>query len=462
MLSLAGRPQRFCDGVSRRTFLQIGALGLGGLTLPDLLGATKDRTSAKSIVMVYLPGGPTQFETVDPKPEAPVEIRGACRPIETNVSGIQFCELLPKLARMTDRLAVLRSIVGSKNRHESFFCYTGRHSGRPAEGDEEPSGGWPSIGAVVSKLLGPGANRMPPFVDAAPKMSYGPYNNNGQHDFGNIISWPGFLGHPHTPFHVEGPGKEDLVLDSISSRRLIERKTLLDAFDRFRSDVDASGVFSGLDASRQQALDILTSNRLAMALDLEREDPRVRERYGPATPTSVGFGGAAIDPQRLLLTRRLIEAGVRCVTVALGAWDWHGNRGGPVEKISREYLPSFDHSLSVFIQDLDERGLLDDVMIVVWGEFGRTPRINAKGGRDHWPQVSPAIMAGGGMRTGQVVGVTDPQGGEAIERPVHMQEVLATLYHHVGIDVASTTVNDLSGRPHYLVDEGRGPIEELI
>ena len=200
---------------------------------------------------------------------------------------------------------------------------------------------------------------------------------------------------------------------------------------------------------------------MATALDLKNEDPKTVARYGKSKPTTESFGGAAKDPQQLLLARRLVEAGARCVTVAFGAWDWHANRGGTLKQLAQWDLPDFDHALATLITDLHERGLDKDVSVVVWGEFGRTPKINEKGGRDHWPNVAPAILAGGGMRTGQVIGSTTKDGGEANGRPVHVQEVFATLYNNLGINTETATVTDLKGRPHYLVDKAYVPLPEV-
>ena len=466
------RSARFCDGLSRRSFLSVGGLALGGLSLPRLLeaestsfpGAGASTGRHKAVIMIYLPGGPTQHETIDPKPDAPTGVRGPFGTVRTKIPGVHFSEHLTRLAAIADKIVAVRSVVGFENRHESFQCHTGRPGGRPQ--DNEPAGGWPTFGSVVSRRLGIGPGGTPAYIDAGPKMGYGPYNNTGLHDASAVRSWPGFLGFQHTPFSLEGEGQGDLVLGGVRGERFSSRRALLSAFDRYRRGVDG-GVDRGsslesIDSFRRQALGILTSSRIAEALDLEREDSRVRERYGESAPTTGSFGGAPKDPQKLLLARRLVEAGARCVTVSFGAWDWHANRGGPIEKLGQEDLPQFDHAVATLIDDLDQRGLLDDVSVVVWGEFGRTPRINAKGGRDHWSRVAPVILAGGGMRGGQVLGATDAHGGDVRERPVHVQEIFATLYHNLGIDVASATVRDLNGRPHYLVDEGREAIRELV
>ncbi len=461
MITIPGiRQSPFCDGLSRRNFLKVGALGFGGLSMADMLraSATPSGSSLKqgSVIMVYLPGGPTQHETFDPKPGAPSEIRGSFNPIPTAIPGVHFCETLPRLAKLANRFSVIRSLVGFENRHESFQCYTGRAGGRTT--DNEPAGGWPAFGSVVSHVLGPRGNGIPPYIDAAPKMSYPPYNNNGKHLSSDRISWPGFTGVQHVPFAINGNGKADLKLNGVTLPRFSERERLLRAFGQLQDTADTAA----LDTYQKQAFGILTSDQLARAMDLSLEPESVRNLYGKGQPTDSSFGGAPQDPQQFLLARRLVEAGVRCVTIAFGAWDWHANREGTIAHLSKKYLPVFDHTLSVFIEDLRERGLLETTSIVVWGEFGRTPRINAKGGRDHWPATQSVLVAGGGIQGGRVIGKTDSQGGEAIERPVHVQEVFATLYRNCGIDVNNATIPDFSGRPQFLVDNGRQPIAELL
>jgi hypothetical protein len=433
-------------------------LALGGLSLPQLLRAQSrsgGSSSDAAVIMVYLPGGPTQHETFDPKPEAPVEIRGPLRSTNTCIPGVRFGELLPRLAQMADKFSVVRTLTGMKNRHECFQCQTGRPGGRSE--DNEPPGGWPSLGSVVSSVLGPGPGGLPPYVDASPKMGYGPYNHRGQHDASARISWPGFTGIQHAPFSLASDVKSDLVLTGIDLARLGSRRHLLAALGRHQQQLDVEG----LDRFQQQAFGILASNRLADALDLSKEDRRLRERYGKSQPTDPAYGGAPQSPEHLLAARRLVEAGVRCVTVAFGAWDWHANGPGTIEDLAKRYLPTFDHALAVLLDDLDQRGLLARVTVVVWGEFGRTPRINPDGGRDHWPETQSVLLTGGGIQGGRVIGQTDRTGGVPIDRPVHVQEVFATLYKNLGIDVNSVTLADLSGRPRYLVEENRQPIEEL-
>jgi hypothetical protein len=446
--SASGGP-RFCDGVSRRGFLRIGGLSMGGLSMPALLRAQETapaRTRSgglghKAVIMVYLPGGPPHQDMFDLKMDAPSNIRGELRPIRTNVAGVQFCELLPRLAGMMDKLAVLRSVVGAKDRHESFQCLTGRLN------ENLPRGGWPELGAVVSRLQGASGRGLPPFVALSPRMQHRPYNNGT----------PGFLGSAHSPFKPEDEGKDDLKLNGVSLERLEDRKGLLASLDRLRREVDSTGALDGVDSFTEQAFGVLTSNRLAAALDLTKEDPKVRERYGTGTTQHQGDGAPRIN-QQFLLARRLVEAGVRCVTLSYSFWDWHGKSF----ENARRNLPDFDKAMSALVSDLHERGLDRDVTVIAWGEFGRTPVINKDGGRDHWPRVSCALLAGGGLRTGQVVGSTTRDGGEADSRPVTFQEVFATLYRTIGIDVEVAQVVDFAGRPHYLVDPEVKPIRELV
>ena len=444
MLTILGRSQRFCDGVSRRNFLKIGALGLGGLTLPQILRAeasTGVRLSHKAVIMIYLPGGPSHQDMFDLKMEAPSEIRGEFTPINTNVPGIQICEHLPRIAKLMDKMAIIRSMVGAADRHEAFQCLTGRLP------TKAPPGGWPSIGAVLSKLQGAADPSVPPFVGLSPKMGHMEWADSGS---------AGFLGVAHAPFKPEGAGQSDMVLNGITLDRLADRRALLSSFDRFRRDVDNSGSMAGLDAFNQQAFGVLTSSKMVEAFDLTKEDPKVRERYGKGDPKNRDDGGPKLMEQ-FLMARRLVEAGARCVTLAFSRWDHHGKNFDAL----RQDLPLLDQGVSALIEDLYQRGIDKDVSVVVWGEFGRTPKINKEGGRDHWPGVSCALLSGGGMKMGQVIGSTDRLGGEAKDRPVQFGEVFATLYRNLGIDVSKVTLPDLTGRPHYLVD-GYQPIPELM
>jgi uncharacterized protein (DUF1501 family) len=446
MLSIRGRQFAHCDGVSRRDFLRLGALGFGALSLPQLLQAEaqsgKGKTQ-KSVIMVFLPGGPPHQDMFDLKMDAPREIRGQFTPISTSAPGVQICEHLPKLAKVMDKCALIRSMVGAEDRHDAFQCLTGRLF------RGQPQGGWPSMGSVLSKLEGPANPAMPPFIGLAPKMGHMPWSDNGQ---------SGYLGISHAPFQPnKGGGKEDMVLQGVTAERLGDRQALLKGFDQFRREVDASGMMAGMDTYTQQAFGILTSSQLVDALNLDKENAKVRERYGKGDPRNRDDGGPKLMEQ-FLMARRLVEAGARCVTLAFSRWDHHGDNFGAL----RQDLPLLDQGLSALIEDLHQRGLDKDVSVVVWGEFGRTPTINKDGGRDHWPRVSCALLSGGGIKTGQVIGATDRLGGEAVERPVSFGEVFATLYHNLGIDVNKVTVNDLTGRPQYLVDQGVQPLKELV
>jgi hypothetical protein len=446
MLTLLGNQHsRFCDGVSRRNFLKIGALGLGGLSLPELLKAEAvagRKNSHKAVIMIFLPGGPPHQDMFDIKTDAPSEIRGEFTEISTKVPGIRICELFPRMAGMMDKLTIIRSLVGAVDSHWSLQCLSGRSP------QEQVPGGWPSMGAVLSKLQGAVRPDMPSFVGLAPKMGHLPWADPGK---------PGFLGPAHGPFNPNGPGKDDMILNGMSLERLEDRRGLLRSFDQFRRDCDQSRMMEGMDSFTQSAFGILTSSRLADALDLEKEDPKLRDRYGRGSANLQADGGPKLL-DHFLMARRLVEAWVRCVTLAFSRWDWHGDNF----KRGREDMPMLDQGVTALVEDLHQRGLDKDVSVVVWGEFGRTPKINSTAGRDHWPRVSCGLLACGGMKTGQVIGSTDRLGGEAHDRPVHFQEVFATLYHNLGIDTSTATIPDLSGRPRYLLDSQYKPMRELI
>jgi uncharacterized protein (DUF1501 family) len=455
--------------ISRREVLRAGVIGLGGWTLADLLRAEAAAgigSSEKAIINIHLDGGPPQLDTIDPKPDAPVEIRGEFKPIATKVAGLQVCELMPKVASIADRFAFIRSLVGSAGAHDAFQC----QAGFPAK-DLQSLGGRPALGSVVAKLRGSPQDNAPPFVDL---MQGRPLVRNSAR--------PGFLGPTYNPFRPDiskmfarelEPGmKKELaarggdhtirltLVDGLSAERLRDRAQLLAGLDSVRRDLDASGTMEAMDRFTQQATNILTSGRFAAAMDLGQESPRMRERYTPAGPSDAGrfyTSEDATSVRKLLLARRLIEAGVRCVSVSFSDFDTH-SRNFPR---MRQLLPLVDHGLHALVTDLAERGMLGNVSIVVWGEFGRTPRINKDGGRDHWPAVSPALLAGGGMKVGQVLGATDRYAGTVRSRPVHFQDVFATLYHNLGIDPAATTLTDPNGRPQHLMDQGQ-PIRELI
>ncbi|HEX7448877.1 MAG TPA: DUF1501 domain-containing protein [Pirellulales bacterium] len=448
MLTLFGSPVKgFCDGLSRRSFLRIGALGVGAgaLSLADLLRAEASSPKPsrhKAVIHIFLGGGPPHQDMWDIKTEAPAEIRGEFKPIATKTPGIEIGEVFPKIASIMDKCVVIRSVVGSAGPHYAFQCNTGW---------TEPSlaalGGRPSLGAAAARLQGAVDPSVPPFVGLAARTQHMPWSDCGT---------PGFLGAAYAPFKPDGPGMDNMKLNGVTLDRLHDRRRLLTSFDRFQAEMDVRGVMQGVDAFGQRALDVLSSSKLLDALDVSKEDPRVRERYGDGKPYKYQYDGAPTVNDQLLIARRLVEAGVRVVTLSYGRWDSHGQNFDLV----RDHGSKLDQGFSALVEDLEARDMLNDVTVIAWGEFGRTPRINNSAGRDHWPQVSCALLAGGGMRGGQCIGSTNRLGEHAQDRPVHFQEVVATLYHNLGIDTASATIADATGRPQYLVE--REPIRELI
>jgi hypothetical protein len=425
MFTFWGNRKRFCDGVSRRNFLKIGAFG-AGLSLAEMLrlqaGATAQvpTTAKKSAIMIYLAGGPSHIDMYDMKPEAPAEFRGEFKPIATNVSGIQICEHMPLQAGMMDKLAIVRSLVGV-DEHSDSQVTTGYSEAINRLQHH------PSFGSVVSKLRG-GSNDVPPFVSLR-GMSVG--------------TEPGYLGIAHRPFTSDGAGLANLRLpNTVDDKRHDDRKSLLASFDDARRDVDVSGTMKGMDGFTTRAFDMVASGVVRKALDLNNEEPRTRDRYKGV--------------EQFLTARRLVEAGVGCVTMGYGGWDTHGNN---FKELSRQ-LPELDRGFANLIQDLHDRGMQDDVVTVVWGEFGRSPKINGGAGRDHWSPAMSALIAGGGLKMGQAIGSTNARGEFPTDRKVTVPQVLSTLYHAMGIDPSQTFVNG-SGRPMYILDD-RETVAELI
>lgn len=445
MLNFFGQSARFCDGVSRRAFLQVGGLAVGGLNLPRLLRAEATQPAPKrhkSVIMIYLPGGPPHQDSFDLKMEAPSEIRGPFKPIKTNVPGIEIGELLPKTAQIMDKLAVIRSIAGLRDEHASFQQLTGYSMSET----KRVGGARPNFGSAISALQGQIDKSVPAFVDLFPVMQHKPYNS----------PTTGFVQTAHTGFKPEGQGFADMTLSGITADRLADRKGLLSAVDGLRREVDATGQMEGMDSFTQQAFNVLTSSKLVEALNIEKEPAKIRDRYGKGSTKHAG-DGAPFYNEHFLMARRLVESGARVVTVSFGFWDFHGQNF----KNCESSLPKLDAAVTSLVRDLHERGMDKDCTVVVWGDFGRTPKVNKDSGRDHWPSVSFALMAGGGMRTGQVIGSTNSLGEVPKDRPVHYQEVLATVYHNMGIDLASATIPDHFGRPMYLLDH-TDPIKELV
>jgi hypothetical protein len=457
MLTIFGKPSRtggWCDGVSRRDFLTIGGTLLGGaLALPRLLAAearTGIRASHRSIINVFLPGGPPHQDMWDLKPDAPPEIRGEFHPIRTNVPGIDIGEHFPRMAKMMDRFIVIRSITGSAGDHDAYQCMTG-HRREP-----QKPGYWPSLGAWVSKVQGPVNRSVPPHLSLMYRTGEQRWGDPGD---------GGFLGLAHAPFRLNGgKGKnlksDNMVLKDMTLDRLQDRVGMRKAFDALNRQLDTRGVMDGMDAFTEQALGILTSSKLVEALDLSKEKPEVLERYGVDDP-AFERDGAPRMVRNFCVARRLAEAGARVISLNFSRWDWHGPDGKNFVQ-GRKDMPLLDRAVTALVTDLHERGLEQDVSVVVWGEFGRTPKINKDAGRDHWPQVSCALLAGGGMRTGQVIGATNRLGEHAVKRPVTHQEVFATLYHNLGIDLGPVREFDPNGRPQYPVEPGTEPIREVI
>jgi hypothetical protein len=416
-----GSKSGYCDGVSRRSFLKLGAMTIGGLTLADLYRAEALAgvgSSSKAIINVHLSGGPSHQDMWDLKPQAPAEFRGEFNPIATNVPGMEICEHFPQLAQMADKFAVIRSIVGSAGEHSNHQTHTGYHTR-----DLRNAGGRPALGSVVGKLFGEGAGGAPAFIS---------YNGGST----------GYLGPVYKPFEPSGNAMR--LNGMLTAQRLDDRTNLLSSLDKIRRDADSSGQMDALDSFTRRAVDVVTSGKVADALDRNKGNKKDEERYGK-------------DALTFLTARRLVEAGVRVVTFSWGGWDTHGNNFVSLKR----QLPKLDQGLSALLTDLSASGMDKDVTVIVWGEFGRTPRVNSGAGRDHWPQVMAAFVAGGGMRTGQAIGSTTKYAEHAKDRPVTVHEVFATLYHNLGIDVQTQQLFDTAGRPQYLV-ENRSLISELV
>lgn len=444
---------------SRRTFLAGAA---AGFTLSGLLRAEAAAgigSSRKSIIQIHLDGGPPSQDMIDPKPEAPREIRGEFEPIATRLPGVFVSELLPKLADRVEKMMLIRSLVGAEGAHDAFQCQSGF-----AAKDLRGLGGRPALGCVVNKLYGKPSDPAPAFVDLM--QGRGLVRDSAR---------PGFLGPAYPPFRPDMSrwfqrGLEDGMVnelakkggdraialelrDDLPASRVSARTSLLAGLDRLKREADGAGTMDAVDAFTKQAVGILTSGRFGAALDLERAPGKEVERYcppGTKDETKFATSDTPLATKKFFLARRMIEAGVRCVNISLSDFDTHSDNFPRM----RHVLPILDHGLATLIDDLSERDLWRDTAIVVWGEFGRTPIIGKNGGRDHWPQVGMCMLMGGNIPGGVVIGATDRTGGHAIERPVTYKDVFATLYHHLGVDPRRVTLNDPTGRPQYLLDAG--------
>jgi hypothetical protein len=441
MLNILGSRQRFCDGLTRRQFFSVGALGLGlGLSLADVLrarAAAGARKRPRSIIMVSLDGGPSHIDLYDLKPQAPDGIRGEFKPIKTNVPGFEIGELLPLQATIADKLALVRSLEFIQGNHELGEVYSGFEDRLRR----------PSFGAVISRYQPRKPGGLPAYVSLG--------GEGDRREFENAR----YLGAAHKPFDFNSEAMRNLRPNwSVSPDRVRDRRSLVNAFDGLRRDLDARRQVEAIDTYQGQALELISSTKARDAFDLSKEPDRVLEKYGGRDRK---YGETRWPTEKFLLARRLVEAGVSVVSFQAGHWDHHGTATkSPIFPALRTIVPHLDRSIHALVTDLHERGLDQEVLVLVWGEFGRTPVINQFAGRDHHAPASFALFAGGGLRTGQVVGATDSQGMRAKERRITPQNVFATIYESLGIDLDAQPL-DFSGRPTPLLDD-REPIKELL
>jgi hypothetical protein len=452
MLKIFGGSARDCDGITRRSFLQVGVLGLGGLALPDLLklrasGAAVPGAGRRSVILFWLSGGPGHMETWDPKPDAPGGFRGPFGAIPTSLPGVHFGELLPEQARRMDKLAVLRTVSHGTGDHTkaNHWMLTG-YEGPAFNASDNQIQRRPAMGAAVARLKAASRPGLPPYI-AVPNLRGGT---------DNLFHYAAYLGGASNPFVVDSDPNDPKFLvkhlrppRGLSLDRLEDRRRVLEAMDGLRREADPK--LRDLDAYYQRAFAMLTGREVADAFDVNAEDPRLRDRYGRHT-----FGQSA------LLARRLVEAGTPFVTVNCVPWDHHGTKPQlTTEDGARKLIPPLDRAIGTLIDDLIERDLYDSTLVVAMGEFGRTPRMNKDAGRDHWGNVFSVLMGCGSMRMGQVIGRSSTRGEHVVDRPISPQDVAATVYHHLGIDARLVTFEDRVGRPTYLIESG-APIRELI
>lgn len=442
MLDLFGKRIRNCDGVSRRNFLRVGALAAGGLTLADQLrtdaqaAETGKSTPRKAVIQVWLAGGPSHIDMYDLKPHAPAEFRGEFKEIDTNVPGIRISEHLPHQAAIFDKLAVVRSGTHTNAGHGmgSQWMLTGY---QPTI--EVNDNIYPACGSVVSRMQGPNAAGMPAYVNLPRRLG-----------LGNAA----YLGASYNPFAPDDDPNSDgfkvrnlKMPGRVTEERLDRRRSLLAEVDTIRRDVDTKGDLVGLDKFYRDAMEMITSDRAMKAFHIQSEDPRLRDQYGR---NDLG--------QSCLLARRLVESGVSYVTIqAGGGWDTHGDN---FSQLKNNLLPKYDRAVAALVKDLHDRGLHDQVLVMTFGEFGRTPRINGGAGRDHWPGAMSVLYAGGGLRMGQAIGTTDARAEYPATRAASPGCLLSTMYHTLGIDYQSVFY-DQGRRPLAILNEGR-PIEELV
>ncbi len=432
----------FCDGITRRGMIQAGLAGTIGLTLSDLLRLRAESAERgverrdTAIIYLELAGGPTQHETYDPKPGAPQEYRGPFQPISTNVNGVQLSQLMVEQAKVMDKLAIIRSIHHDSGSHgtSSHLTQTGYYLRDRQNRDNE----MPCIGSITSRLRGSNAEGLPPFVSIPRTMRYGraAWMGKGYNSFETVRS--------ADASNFEVPNLT--LLRGLTAERLEDRRALLAGFDATRRTIDNHGVSESIDQFTRTAFEMVTGDASRNAFDLSQENDKTRDRYG-----------LSATGQNVLLARRLVEHGVTYVTVRpTGSWDDHRDIAGRMN----DKGPAYDRAVAALVADLHERGLDKKVMVVAMGEFGRTPRVNRSAGRDHWGRVMSVLMAGGGLRTGQVVGSSDATGSVPKERPYRPENVLAVMYRHLGIDPLLTFA-DPAGRPRYILEE-RGLISEVV
>lgn len=449
-----------CSGpIWRREFLQAGSLALGGIALPQILAgraAAGEQTRDTSVILLYLHGGPSQLETYDLKPEAPLDYRSVFNPIPTTVPGMDICEHLPLQAKQAGRIALVRSVHHQMSSHSDggIEVLTGKTPVVPDPASRSKSD-HPDLGNIVSQVRGLAANAMPPYV-AVPSVTY--------------MTRPTYLGLHHSPMVCGDPARENFrapvasLSGGMNGERLGDRRSLLAQIDSFRGGIDLHGNLAAADEFTQQAFDVLTSPQTAAAFDISRESDKLRDRYG-----------RNVWGQSCLLARRLCEAGTAVVSVFINRpksgpeftnWDDHvlnAGRPGHFGEYMKRRLVYFDQALGTLIDDIYTRALDQRIMVVVLGEFGRTPRLssNSSGvGRNHWPQAYSVLFSGGGLKTGQVVGATNSKAEYPAERPTTPQDILATVYHHLGVGYRQN-LTDYSGRPVPILPSG-SPIEELL
>jgi hypothetical protein len=427
---------------SRRAVLKAGALGLAGLGLPDLLRAEESarprrgKATARSVILLFQFGGPSHIDTFDPKPDAPTEVRGEFGVIPTSVPGVRVSEHLPRLARIADRYALLRGVHHTRSSHNpgAYYSLTGREPLSDLVTSNASAVDFPHPGSVVAYLDDDRGRKTPPSVSLPTMIADGPYRTPGE--------FAGFLGKMYDPLWVlsdpnaSGFNVQELTLPAeVNLERLDDRKAILDNLDAQSRLADKAAVM-GMKAYRARALDLLSSPATKKSFALDKESDRVRDRYGRHT-----YG------QSVLLARRLIEAGVRFVTVyysaGIGGWDTHKDN---FNTLKNSRLPQTDQAVSALLEDLEARGLLSETLVYWTGDFGRSPKVNRDAGRDHWPQCQTVLMAGGGVRGGQAYGASDRVGAYPLDKPARPDDVTATVFHALGFD-QDTFIHDQLGRP---------------